>query len=70
MDREEPGMSCGPGLQIGAEQVRAWTGLSWVLSDRTARGVRGLHAEAGGWMSQASRGTGERMSEALPETQL
>ena len=70
MDREDPGMSCGPGLQIGAEQVRAWTGLSWVLSDRTARGVRGLHAEAGGWVSQASRGTGERMSEALPETQL
>lgn len=59
MDREEPGMSCGPGLQIGAEQVRAWTGLSWVLSDRTARGVRGLHAEAGGWVSQASRGAHE-----------
>lgn len=36
LDREEPGMSCGPGLKIGAEQIRAWTGLSWVLSDRTA----------------------------------
>lgn len=70
MDIEEPGMSCSPGLQIGAEQVKAWTGLSWVPSDRTARGVRGLRTEAGGWVSQVSRGRGERISEALPETQL
>lgn len=43
--------------------------MSWVPSDRTAQGV-GLHTEAGGWVRQVSRGTGERMSEALPETQL
>lgn len=68
MDREEK--SCGPGLKIGAEQVRAWTGLSWVLFDRTARGVRGLRTEAGGWVSQVARGREEHVSEALPETQL